>query len=273
MKNAQSNSQSKLTWRQIVVVLGLTCAVTSSSANADGLEWTIAPYLWASDVGLDLRINDDPVLGGDVSFDDLLDKVDTALMGHAEVRGERWGAFVDLIYIDLSDGQVIPVGPGNPIGGDVIVDNSLKLQIYELGGLYRFTKQGAAASNFDFIFGARQIEMDLDINVTLPGPGGGQPSLGTDNSETDIFAGFRFIGKFNDRWGYKARADYGAGGTEGALNFLATIGYTFGQSGLFTLDVGYRYFTVELEKSLADNATANTDITMSGPVVGFIFKF
>ena len=49
------------------------------------------------------------------------------------------------------------------------------------------------------------------------------------------------------------------------------IGYTFGQ-GLFTLNGGYRYMDISLE-STVEGAEAKTDITLSGPIVGFIFSF
>lgn len=49
-------------------------------------EWTVAPYLWASSVGLDLSVAGETSIGGDAAFSDLLDKVDTAFMGRLESR-------------------------------------------------------------------------------------------------------------------------------------------------------------------------------------------
>ena len=68
------------------------------------------------------------------------------------------------------------------------------------------------------------------------------------------------------------RADIAGGGTEGTINGLAAVGYAFGQSGLFSLDLGYRYMNIEL-KSENSNGTIESDITVSGPVLGFIFNF
>jgi len=243
------------------------------AANAAELEWTVAPYLWASDVSMDLTINGDPALGTSVPFKNLVDKLDTAFMGHAEARGDRFGAFFDMIYIDLGDNRTIPVGPGGPILGDLVVDANLKLQLYEIGGLYRFGHPEPGKAAFDILLGARQIDIDLKLDITLPGPGGAQLMPRVDVSETDVFVGARVVGKFNERWGYKARADYGGGGSEGTLNLLAAVGYTFGQTGLFSLDVGYRHFTFDLSNSTGGGVTTETETTMSGPVVGFIFNF
>jgi hypothetical protein len=82
----------------------------------------------------------------------------------------------------------------------------------------------------------------------------------------------RLVGEFSERWHYKLRADIAGGGTEGTINGLAAVGYTFGQTGLFSLDLGYRYMNIELKDGDADE-TVKTDITMSDPVVGFIFNF
>ena len=197
----------------------LVCSLifASGPGTADDLNWVVAPYLWGSDVSLDLAINNDPVLGNQASFSDLLDKLDTAFMGHAEVYGERFGGLFDIVYIDLRDGQTVPVGPGGPILGDLVVDTGLKLQMFELGGFYRFPAQSPTQPNFDLLLGARRINADVSVDITLPGPGASPASIRSDNSETDVFAGARVLGNFNDRWGYKARIDYGIGGSEGGI--------------------------------------------------------
>jgi hypothetical protein len=93
------------------------------------VEWQIAPYLWAADVGADVTINNDPVLGTTVPFSDLVDKLDSALMLHVEGRGSESdiGGFFDLISMDLSDSNIIPVGPGGPILGDLVTTAALSM--------------------------------------------------------------------------------------------------------------------------------------------------
>ena len=80
------------------------------------------------------------------------------------------------------------------------------------------------------------------------------------------------FGKFTDKWHYKARADIGGGGTSGTFNIFGSVGYTFGQTVLFSLDLGYRYMTIKLKDS-QDGTSTETDITLSGPLLGFIFIF
>ena len=229
-------------------------------------------YVWTSDVGLDVAVNSDPVLGTTVPFSDLLDKVDAVFMGHFEGRGHKIGVFADAIYLDLGDQATISVGPGGPISGDLAIDIDMKMSLYELGGLYRIGNADPGTAEFDILFGARLIDMDQTMNIILPGPAGTVITRNIDVSETDAFLGGRVIGKFNDKWGYTVRADFGGGGTDGTFNALGAIGYEFGETGLFSIDVGYRYMSIEMSDE--NNGTlTEIETNMSGPFVGFIFNF
>jgi len=240
--------------------------------NAEGIDWTIAPYFWGSGVGLDVTVNDDPVIGTDVPLSDLIDKLDGVFMGHFEGRGERFGVFVDAIYLSLADSNVIPIGPGGPILGDLTTDMSLTLKLYELGGAYRIGDDSPGSAAFDILLAARLVDVDQNLDLILPGPAATPVNLSTAVSETDVVLGARVIGKFTEKWHYKVRADVGGGGTDGTFNVLGAVGYTFGQTSLFSLDLGYRYMTIKL-KNDQNGTRTETDITMSGPLLGFIFNF
>jgi len=241
-------------------------------SNADGIDWTVAPYIWGSGVGLDVTVNSDPIIGTDVPLSDLLDKQDGVFMGHFEGRGERFGLFVDTIYLSLADSNVIQIGPGGPIVGDLITDMKMTLKLYELGGVYRMGDDSPGSTAFDILLGARLVDVDQNLDLILPGPAATPVNLSIAISETDLFFGGRLVGKFTDKWHYKARADIGGGGTDGTFNILGAVGYTFGETGLFSLDLGYRYMTIEL-KNDQNGTRTETDITMSGPLLGFIFNF
>ena len=141
-----------------------------------------------------------------------------------------------------------------------------------MGAFYRIGSPDPGSSAVDLFIGVRQVDLDQTLDIILPGPGATPISRNLDVSETDVIAGARVIGRFNEKWGYKLRADYGGGGTEGTFNALATVGYTFGKTDLFSIDLGYRYLNIEL-KSESIGSVYESDVTMSGPVVGFIFSF
>ena len=252
-------------------LIALLAAFTPLHSNAD-VQWHLAPYLWASDVGLDLKVDNDPVLGTDIAFDSLIDKVDVAFMGHIEAYGEKFGALADIIYLDLGDQATVNVGPREPVSGDLEFDTDMKMSLYELGGFYRIGSASAGTAELDILFGARLIDLEQSIKISLPGPRETEIETGIDVSETDVFVGAQVVGKFNERWSYHARADIGGGGTDGTVNALAAIGYTFGDTGLFTLDMGYRYMAIEMSDENGGFET-EIEVELSGPFLGFVFNF
>lgn len=257
----------------LVTIAGIAISgLLPQQSNADGIDWTVAPYFWGSGVGLDVTVNSNPIIGTDVPLSDLIDKLDGVFMGHFEGRGERFGLFVDTIYLSLADSNVIPIGPGGPILGELTIDTKMTLKLYELGGVYRMGDDSPGSAAFDILLGARLVDVNQNLNLILPGPAATPVNLSIAISETDAFFGGRLVGQFTDKWHYKARADIGGGGTDGTFNILGAVGYTFGQTGLFSLDLGYRYMTIELKKDQNGTRT-ETDITMSGPLLGFIFNF
>lgn len=241
------------------------------SADAAELEWIIAPYVWAADVRLDATIGGSTV-GATVPFEDLVHNLEAAFMGHAEVRGQRFGGFATIDYVSLADQQTKSFGPGGPVLGDVVVDSDVKLELYELAGLYRLGRRDADMPRFDLLFGVRLIDMRTALDFTLPGPAGGRGEPTLDVSETDAFVGARVAGDLGKRFGYRARADYGGGGSHGTLNLLATFSYTVGRKGTFSVDWGYRHCEIDLSGSSGVDLS-KTKMTLSGPLLGFAFAF
>jgi hypothetical protein len=242
------------------------------SANAE-IEWEIAPYIWAADVGLDTTINGDPVLGVTVPFSDLVDKLDSAFMIHGEgISDSGFGGFADIITLTVSDSSVTPVGPGGPILGDLAVNTEISVGMYEAGGILRFGDAGIDKTVMDILLGLRYVDIDQDLAITLPGPAGNVINRNISVSEVDALIGVRVVGQFSQRLGYQVRGDYADLGTEGSWNLLATLGYTFGE-GLFTLDVGYRHMMLDLADNLNTGGNSSSDLDMSGPLVGFVFRF
>lgn len=251
-----------------VFILGLA----PQRANAADIDWTIAPYFWGAGVTLDVAVNNNPVIGADASLSDLLDKLDSVFMGHFEGRGNKFGAFVDTIYMSLSDNNVISFGPGGPILGDLVIDTKLTLELYNIGGIYRVGNRTSDSAGFDVLFGARLVDVEQSLDAILPGPIAMPVNAQINVSETDVFLGGRVMGDFTDRWHYKVRADFSAGGTDGTFNMLGAIGYSFGDTGLFSLDVGYRYMAIKLKNDVSGTGI-ESDLMINGPIIGFIFNF
>ncbi len=226
-------------------------------AAADDAEWLVAPFLWLSDVTLDQSSG----VSGSVSASDLLDKTDSAGMIRVEAAWKRWGFTVDYIFLGVSEGIVLPPSPPNL---SILVD--LDVSIVELGGFFR---PSGADSGVDYLFGVRNINVDKTLLLT---PSGGGPTrrFDSDPQFTDVFAGARFLHRFDDHWDMSLRGDLSFGDSEGTVNLLASIGYRFNKT--FALNLGYRHLDIEFEENI-NGEVETTDITLSGPILGFLFRF
>lgn len=253
-------------------VTAVTLLALSGMARAQ-TEWQVAPYLWMADVGLDVAINDRE-LGATVPFSDIVDKLDGAFMIRVEGRsaGSGVGGFFDMITLTIRDSSVTPVGPGGPILGDLATSTKLSTGLFDAGVTLRFGDLDVDRFVLDILGGMRYVDMQQDIAITLPGPNETVVTRQIDATEVDLLIGARGLGKLSDRWHYRLRADYSNFGTDGTLNLLAAIGYSFGQTGLFSLDVGYRHLAMELSNNL-EFGSSSSDIEFSGPIVGFVFSF
>ena len=243
-------------------------AAQPPSAPDSKWEWTIAPYVWTAGVKLDVEANGNLILGGDATFPDILDKLDIAGMLHFEARHGKAGLLADGLYLSLSDESS---SSGNaPIPNGTMADTNLKMGIYELGGFYR---PGGGTSGFDVLFGARDVDVSQDTDVTFPGPLGLTTSFDGSKNYLDAFAGARVSLPIGTRCNFIARGDVAGGGTDITWNGVATFGFSFDKAGRYTLQAGYRYMHLELGQTTDRGTDLKTTQTLSGPILGFVFRF
>jgi hypothetical protein len=107
----------------VAIVAGIFSGMFAASPlQAQEWEWTAVPYVWASDMSLDVKVDGDEVLGSDLDFSDLLDKLDLALQLHFEGRRGRGGFFVDVTYLETSDRSTTPPRAILPGGAQLDTD-------------------------------------------------------------------------------------------------------------------------------------------------------
>jgi len=237
-----------------------------AGAQAADWEWTIVPYLWGSDISLDLTANDEPVIGGDVAFSDLLDKIEVAVPIHFEGRAGKPGFFVDVLYLSLEDDTT--TSPDPPLPGGTMVHAELDSGFYEAGGLYRFIDDGQV---LDLLYGARVIDMSQEHDVALPSPSTLTTKIESSETLLDGFVGLRYGRSIGDRWDFEIRGDVGAGDTDLTWNFIGTFGVRFGKTDTYSMRFGWRYLDVDVEVRSTSGVNVETDLTLSGPAVAMVF--
>lgn len=235
----------------------------AASAESDG-EWLVAPYFWGPDITLDNKTTGG---GADIGISDLLDKTDGAGMVRVEYRRRQWGVLVDYIFMALSDQRTVMPPPTAP---NVFVQANLDLDIWELGAFYR--QSGDARSGFDWLFGFRRIIQEQLLLLTPDVNNPVTRRIDSREKYTDAFIGARFLYPLGEQFDLSARVDVSAGDTEGTSNILASVGYRFPSRYQIALHLGYRHTVLQLRDS-SGTEVIDTEITLSGPFLGLLFRF
>ena len=247
----------KIRKSSLAAVLSLLI-IPGLSAAQEG-EWLVAPYIWASDVSWDLSARGD----GTVEFSDIVDKLDGAALIRIEYVRNKIGFTFDYISMSLSDRTNISTPGPLPISIDIRAD--VDLTVFEAGVFYR---PSATDSGFDILAGMRDTDVDSTLLVTpanLP-----TERFDTGKGFTDIYVGARYLHRFSESWDFSIRGDYGFGGSDGALNLMAGVGWR--SRGAFGMSLAYRHLAFELDQKVEGEAVTN-ELDFSGPALGFLFRF
>ena len=240
-----------------VLLVGLSLS-GAAYAQQPG-QWLVAPYIWASDVGWDVAARGD----GTVAFSDIVDKLDGAGLIRVEYARNKIGFTFDYVGMSLSDGRRFST-PG-PLPIDISIRAGLDLTVFESGVFYR---PSATDNGIDIIGGIRYVDTDSNLIVT---PANTQPQrFDTGDSFTDIFMGARYLHRFNEAWDFSIRGDYGFGGSDGALNFLAGVGWR--SRGAFGMSLVYKHQSFEFDQRI-EGEPATSEFDFTGPALGFLFRF
>jgi hypothetical protein len=250
---------------RVVVTLG--CSLIALGANAqDDPKWTIAPYLWGPSISLDTSASGGS--DGGISASELLDKTDSVGMLHMEWRPSRFGVLMDYMYLGLKDSERKDILP--PPAPGYFVNAEIDLNVFELGGFFR--QEGDADNGFDWLLGMRYISQDQLVLLTPDTSNPVTRRIESHESFTDIYAGARVVWLMGESWPLTLRADVGGGDSEGTTNFVATVSYMFPIRYHIGATLGYRYTKLKL-RDTSGAETIDSELTLSGPMLGFVFKF
>jgi hypothetical protein len=243
----------------IVRSLISVCLVTVTvqplcAAEESNDEWNFngALYLWAAD----MDIEDSNGERSEVSFNDLLDNLDFGLMVHLGGQKERFGFFIDTIYLDLSDSQRDHLGDGI-----VLEKTELQAAILTSAATYRVVDDGQF--NLDLLGGVRYLYMDVNLKFNAI------DDLGEDAGTINGIVGFKGNIQLDKNWSVPFYYDVGKGESE--LTYQAFAGVNYSLSS-FDLSAGYRYLKFKFDDD-DDFGGALNHLIVKGPIIGARFYF
>lgn len=228
-----------------------------SAGGGEDWTFTVAPYLWVT--GQEGKVATLPPLPPaevDISFGDVIDNLDMALMGLAEARKGRFGISSEILYLSVSAGAELS---GPEFSG---ADYEEDLLSATFAASYALTQDKDHL--LDAVAGVRF--WDLDNTLELKAGDFPDTTVSAQESWNDLFIGLKGKTRVNDHW-YLTGWSYAAvaGDSDSFWDVFGGAGYEY--SDTFSLVVGYRHQEVDYEKG-----DFLFDVELSGPIVGLVFR-
>jgi len=247
--------QTSVLSRSLTLLLLAGAASPTLAASGEDWDWMVAPYVWGAGVSTDLATTVPPTQSSsDTSFADVLDKLDGVFEVHAEGRGDHFGALVDFTYLGLADEK-----------DHRFQRTETDLDARLLDAAITWSPGASRTSGFGLLAGVRYIDVDfaaefLPYNPAIPAAG-----VDFNKSFTDFLLGARYTWELSDKWSLTVRGDGSTGDSEGTWSGDAMAQYRT-KNGAWIF--GYRYLDISVGAG-----NVSTDVAISGPIVGYGFRF
>jgi hypothetical protein len=262
----------------ILTIFGESLSLSSASAQTLSDEWKFRAmvYMWMPEISGGANFPNGTTADFDVKFHTIFDHLKMAGMGSIEAQKGRWGAFTDILYMNLGGTKAttrnltvdgVPV----PLEADVNANVGIKAWIWTLAGSYRI--QAEPNSTFDVFAGARMLWLQPTLSFDITTNVG--PLAGPERTGSLTVTGRHWDGII----GVKGRAGFGAH-REWFIPYYVDIGT--GQSNITwqgALGIGYvfnwgevvatwRYLDYNMKSS-----DKLQDLTINGPLIGVAFSW
>jgi opacity protein-like surface antigen len=252
--------RSKVRMKKRIMTASLAAIALPLSAQAQSWEYSASIYLWTS--ALDTTVETPRfTVETELSFGDILDKLDFAAFAKFEARNGPWVLIGDLNYTDLGT----TLGTPGPIISGAEVDTALTI----LSGFGGYAVIDRPDLRLEVGGGLRYYNLDLDTRIIGNIAPGGR-SFGTSESWVDPIVGVAVRAPLSERWFARGFADVGGFGigdaSELSWQVYAGGGYVINET--WAVEFGYRHLSLEKE---LDNLTLEMD--QSGPLIGLNARF
>lgn len=220
-----------------------------------------------------------PVSGEGASLeldaDTILDTLKMTFMGALDAHNGRWGAFTDVVYMDLGDSKSgvrdITIGNvGLPASATGKVDLDLKALIWTLAGEYRVA--AAPTYTVDLLAGVRYLDIEQTLDWSITGDLGVIPEVnraGSAKVSGDTWDGIvgvrsRFAFGEDGKWAVPLYLDVGTGESDLTWQGMVGVTYAFHWGDIVA---AWRYLDFEFKDGALE------DLSTNGPLVGVTFRW
>lgn len=243
----------------LAAALAVGALSSESRAQSDAWHWSLTPYVWAADVGIDVELAGRQVVSETIPVEDLLEDVEATFQGRLEAQRGELGLLVDVFYVSIADSAsdvALPQGAGT-----AGIDYSSDLAVIDLAATF---DPGADGRGFSFLGGLRVLEQSADVDADFSTTSGANhESYAASDTLVDALAGVRARFELAAGLTFETQLDASTGGTEFTWSAFPALRWALPDSSLSLL-AGWRH----LEASLREDGDVASALTLSGPVIG-----
>ena len=243
---------------------------------SDSWRFGVSLYGYLPTVGVKAMLPNGATSEVSVDIKTILDHLKMGFFGAAEAQKGRWGAFTDVLYMDVgaapSKTRSFQLGQG-PLPADVSASTSidLKATIWTLAGSYRFVAD--PNFTFDVLAGARLLDVKINQGYQLTGNVGPIPLPGRSGSASihvsdwDAIIGIkgRYAVSSDRAWYVPYYLDVGTGESKLTWQIMGGVGYAFSWGDVIAT---WRYLDYR-----NDSGKPLQDLNMNGPQISFVFHW
>lgn len=262
-----------------VALLPNSAAAQSTQAAWETGKWQFSAILYAYLPTIDGSLTLPPDSSNpsiNVDAGTIIDNLKFTFMGTFDAHNGRWGAFTDLLYLnvggDVSKTRDLTIGGGRlPASATADLSLDLKGTVWTIAGEYRVIAD--PAWTMDVLAGARLFNVKPTIGwsvngdlgpLVLPGRSGSkEESVGNWDGIVGVKGAYRF-GQNRD-WYVPYYLDVGTGQSDLTWQGMIGLGYSFKWGDLLA---AWRYLDYNFKSGEAIN-----DMNFSGPMFGVAFHW
>jgi hypothetical protein len=211
-----------------------------------------------------------------ISGENLVDSLQSTIMGSFDAHNGRWGVFTDLLYLNLGGNKQqsrdFTIGRVEiPVGTTADLDWTFKGTIWTLAGQYRVFADPTVT--VDALAGVRWLDIRTTTSWNITGSIGPiLPAGRTGTSEDEVVIVDGIVGVkgrlglgSSGPWSVPFYADVGTGKSKLTWQAAAGISYGFKWGEVIAL---WRYLSYETK-----SGESLQDLSFSGPMVGATFRW